>query len=74
MIDARCSMVDIIEAMLSFNAVCVSASSGLPTDLDVNMYSDLVPLLIQQLNLELHCVDSAACFPLLLNYLNVDML
>lgn len=74
MIDARCSMVDIIEAMLSFNAVCVSSSSGLPIDFDVNMYSDLVTLLIQQLNLELHCVDSAACFPLLINYLNVDRL
>lgn len=74
MIDARRPVADIIDAMLSFNAVCVSASSGIPIDLDVNMYSDLVPLLVQQLNLELHCVDSASCFPLLLNYLNVDRL
>ena len=74
MVDARCPVSDIIEAMLSFNAVCVSSSSGFPTGFDASVYSDLVALFIQQLNLELHCVDSAACFPLLLAYLNVDRL
>lgn len=74
MIDARCPVSDVIDAMLSFNAVCVSSSTGFPTGFDASVYSDLVSLFIQQLNLELHCVDSAACFPLLLNYLNVDSL